>query len=195
MATINILERKTVPDTQYPLEQIKFQKPDLEGEMHDQTNEVYFRPDAVAVLLADTKAKTFLLTRQFRLPTFLNGRETGYLVETCAGLIDDGETPEQAALREVEEETGYAAGNLQKIGAVYTSAGGLTEYVHLFMATYDKDKQHSAGGGKKGEGEDIELIHITFDEAKEKTLAGAINDAKTMLLLQHFFLRHDKEGL
>jgi GDP-mannose pyrophosphatase NudK len=195
MATINILERKTVPDTRYPLEKIKFQKPDLEGKMHDQTNEVYFRPDAVAVLLVDSKAKTVLLTRQFRLPTFLNGNETGYLVETCAGLIDDGETPEQAAYREVEEETGYAANNLKKISAVYTSAGGITEYIHLFIANYDKDKPHGEGGGKEGEGEDIELMHMTFDGAKEKVLAGTINDAKTMLLLQHFFLHREKEKL
>ena len=77
MATINILERKTMPGTKYPLQQIKFQKPDLEDNMHNQTNEVYFRPDAVTVLLADSKTQTFLFTRQFRLPTFLNGNESG----------------------------------------------------------------------------------------------------------------------
>jgi hypothetical protein len=104
LATINIIQRKTIAGTQYPLQRITFQKPDLKGAMHEQVNEVYFRPDAVAVLLIDPAAKQFLLARQFRLPTFLNGSEKGYLVETCAGLIDEGETPEQAARREVEEE-------------------------------------------------------------------------------------------
>jgi GDP-mannose pyrophosphatase NudK len=188
MATINILERKTITGTEYPLQQIKFQKPDQKGDMHDQTNEVYFRPDAVTVLLADPKAQIFLLTRQFRLPTFLNGNEKGYLLETCAGLIDEGETPEQAATREVEEETGYSIDHLTKIGAVFTSAGGITEFVHLFFATYDKSGPHEKGGGKAGEGEDIELIHMTFTEAKDKVMSGALNDAKTLLLLQHYFL-------
>lgn len=195
MATINILERKTVVDTRYPLQQIKFQKPDRQGQMHDQTNEVYFRPDAVTVLLADQVAETFLFTHQFRLPTFLNGSETGYMLETCAGLIDEGETPEQAARREVEEETGYAISDLEKIGAVYTSAGGLTESVHLFAASYDKDASHGSGGGKAGEGEDIELLYLSFAEAKEKVMSGSINDAKTLLLLQHFFLHYEKEKL
>lgn len=195
MATINILERKTIAGAKYRLEQIKFQKPDREGQMHDQTNEVYFRPDAVTVLLADPKAQTFLLTRQFRLPAFLNGSEAGYLLETCAGLIDEGETPEQAARREVEEETGYELNHLEKIGAVYTSAGGLTEYVHLFTASYDKNGSHESGGGKAGEGEDIELIHLSFTEGKEKVMSAAINDAKTLLLLQHFFLHYEKEKL
>jgi GDP-mannose pyrophosphatase NudK len=127
MATINILKRETLGQTQYPLQKITFQKPGVQA----QTNEVYFRPDAVTVLLVDEPEKTFLLTRQFRLPTFLNGNEKGYLVETCAGLIDEGETPEQAARREVQEETGYTLTDLEKIGAVYTSAGGITEYIHL----------------------------------------------------------------
>lgn len=188
MASINILERNTVPGTKYPLQAIKFQKPDVRGEIHDQSNEVYFRPDAVAVLLADQQAQTFLLTRQFRLPAFLNGSEQGYLLETCAGLIDEGETPGQAAKREVEEETGYKAGELKKIAGVYTSAGGITEYLHLFTAAYDKNGPHAAGGGKEGEGEDIELVHLSFAEAKEKLQNGAINDAKTLLLLQYYFL-------
>jgi GDP-mannose pyrophosphatase NudK len=124
MATINIISRDTIPGTKYPLQNIAFQKPDLQGQLHEQKNEVYFRPDAVAVLLADPQARQFLLARQFRLPTFLNGSEKGYLIETCAGLIDEGETPEQAARREVSEETGYPISELEKIGGVYTSAGG-----------------------------------------------------------------------
>lgn len=189
MATINIIHRDTIPGTKYPLQTITFQKPHLDGVMYEQTNEVYFRPDAVAILLADPKAKTFLLARQFRLPTFLNGSEKGYLVETCAGLIDDGETPEQAAHREVEEETGYPVTDLEKIGGVYTSAGGITEFVHLFTAVYDRKGKHNNGGGKAGEGEDIELLEITFDEAREQLKSGAVRDAKTLLLLQHYLMR------
>ncbi|SDF29143.1 nudix-type nucleoside diphosphatase, YffH/AdpP family [Mucilaginibacter pineti] len=188
MATINIINRETVPGTKYPLQTITFQKPDLHGQMHDQKNEIYFRPDAVAVLLVDIKAEKFLLARQFRLPTFLNGSETGYLVETCAGLIDEGETPEQAVRREVQEEMGYTISNLEKVGGVYTSAGSITEFVHLFMAEYNSTGTHEKGGGKAGEGEDIELLELNFSEAREQVRMGSILDAKTMLLLQHYFM-------
>jgi GDP-mannose pyrophosphatase NudK len=188
MATINITGRETFPGTKYPLQKVTFQKPDLEGQMHDQVNEVYIRPDAVAVLLADEKAQCFLLARQFRLPTFLNGNEKGYLLETCAGLIDDGETPEQAARREVEEEMGYPITGLEKIGGVYTSAGGITEFVHLFIALYNSKGEHQKGGGKEGEGEDIELLEMSFSNAEEQVKQGTIKDAKTMLLIQYYLI-------
>jgi GDP-mannose pyrophosphatase NudK len=122
------------------------------------------------------------------LPTFLNGSESGYLVETCAGLIDKGETPEQAAHREVEEETGYPIIELNKIGGVYTSAGGITEFVHLFVADYDSSGSHAKGGGKKGEGEDIELLETPFEDARQQLVSGAVTDAKTFLLLQYYFM-------
>jgi GDP-mannose pyrophosphatase NudK len=188
MATINILKRETIPGTKYPLQNITFQKPDLQGEMHEQTNEVYFRPDAVAVLLVDQKAEKFLLTRQFRLPAFLNGSEKGYLTEVCAGLIDDGELPEATVRREVQEETGYQINNLKNLGAIYTSAGGITEYVHLFLALYDSKSDHEKGGGKAGEGEDIELLELSFSNAQEQLSNGSFRDAKTILLLQHYFM-------
>lgn len=120
------------------------------------------------------------------LPTFLNGSEKGYLLETCAGLIDEGETPEQAARREVEEDR-YPVTELTKIGGVYSSAGGITEFLHLFTAKYDHSAAHGTGGGKAGEGEDIALVLISFDEACEQLQQGMIRDAKTLILLQHYF--------
>jgi GDP-mannose pyrophosphatase NudK len=188
MASINITNRETIPGTQYPIQKITFQKPDLEGQLHGQVNEVYFRPDAVAVLLADPVNQTLLLVRQFRLPAFLNGSDKGYLVETCAGMIDEGETAEQAARREVLEETGYAVTELEKIGGVYTSAGGITEFVHLFTATYNRNGDHEQGGGKEDEGEDIELVEISFNDARDQLKQAEVRDAKTMLLLQHYLM-------
>jgi len=190
MATIQILNRETLSHKKYPLQNIRFEKPDATGKFHTLEKEVYFRPDAVAVLLVDDKYKKILLGRQFRLPAFLNGSDKGYLVETCAGIIDEGETEEQTAYREVEEETGYQITNLNKIGGVYTSVGGSTEFVHLFTANYDSNGQHGNGGGLAAEGEDIELIEMGLDEAKEKLKQGWFIEAKTILLLQHFFLNY-----
>jgi GDP-mannose pyrophosphatase NudK len=138
--------------------------------------------------LADPASQKFLLTRQFRLPTFLNSSEKGYLLETCAGLIDEGESPEHAARREVAEETGYPIKDLEKVGGIYTSAGGVTEFVHLFLAIYDSAGRHKKRGGKAGEGEDIELLETSFEEARKQVQSCALRDAKTMLLLQYYFM-------
>ncbi|WP_158826489.1 NUDIX domain-containing protein [Mucilaginibacter lacusdianchii] len=188
MADIQITNRETLSERKYPLKYFSYQKPNADGNMHNMEAEVYYRPDAVAVLLYDEAQKKFLLTRQFRMPTFLNGNDTGYLLEACAGLIDEGEEPEQSAIREVAEETGLKIQEVVKAGATYTSAGGITEYLHLFVAPYDSSKKHSKTGGLPEEGEDIELIELNFDEARQMLKNQQIKDAKTIMLLQHYFL-------
>jgi len=188
MATIQILNKETLSDKKYLLQSISFEKPDEDGVFSNMAREVYFRPDAVAVLLIDEKRKKILLTKQFRLPTFLNGNDSGYTVEACAGLIDDGETPEQTACREVKEETGYQINALTKIGDGYTSPNATTEYLYLFIAAYASESNHLKYGGLRDEGERIELVEISFDEAYEQLKQGAFRDMKTIALLQHFFL-------
>jgi nudix-type nucleoside diphosphatase (YffH/AdpP family) len=188
MSTIQILKKETLSDKKYPLKYISFEKPDADGEFHNLEKEVYFRPDAVAVLLVDDEQQKILLTKQFRLPTFLNGSDSGYLVEACAGLIDGDETPEQTVRREVEEETGYQITYLEKIAGAYTSPASATEFIHLFIARYSGDSNHRKTWGLKEEGESIELKELGFDEAKEQLNEGAFRDMKTILLLLHFFM-------
>ena len=190
VATIQILKKQTLSEKKYPLKYISFEKPDAEGEFHNLEKEVYFRPDAVAVLPVDIKHKRLLLTKQFRLPTFLNGNDNGYLVEACAGLVDGDETPEQTASREAEEETGYQISELVKVAGGYSSPAATTEFLHLFLAAYSSKKGHAKYGGLKNEGEDIELVEMSFDEARLQLNEGAFRDIKTILLLQHFFMMH-----
>jgi GDP-mannose pyrophosphatase NudK len=189
MTAIQILNKETIAHKKYPLKWITFQKNGPDGELEKQEKEVYFRPDAVGVLPVDKMHKKLLLTRQFRLPAFLNGSDSGYLVETCAGIIDENETPEQTAIREAMEETGFEINDLTKIAGVYSSAGGITEFVHLFIAAYNSKAKHEKGGGLKEEGEDIEVLEMDFDEAREKLNRGEFRDAKTMILLQYFFMK------
>lgn len=129
------------------------------------------------------------------MPVYLNSSDTGHLTEVCAGLIDENETPEQAAIREVEEELGYRVHDPVKVGQVYTSAGGITELLHLFVVPYTAKQKVSAGGGAEGEGEDITLLEITYADARRMLQQGELFDAKTVLLLQHYFLfvHHSKK--
>ncbi len=188
MATIQILDKEILSNKKYPLKYIRYEKPDNEGRFHKQEKEVYFRPDAVTVLLVNNKRKKILLTRQFRLPAFLNGSDSGYIIETCAGIIDENETPEQTVRREVQEEMGYEIHDLEKVAGAYTSSGSTTEFVHFFIAGYSEKDRIGNGGGLKDEGEDIEIVEMGFSEVREQLKQGAFRDAKTILLLQHFFL-------
>jgi nudix-type nucleoside diphosphatase (YffH/AdpP family) len=187
MSNIQILNKETLSERKYPLRYITFEKPDLKGKFRNVAKEVYFRPDVVAVLLVDDERKTILLVKQFRLPTFLNGNDSGYMLEACAGIIEVGETPDQTVYREAEEETGFRVHGLEKIGGAYSSPGATTEYIHLYIARYHKESKISAGGGLEAEGESIELKEFPFHEAKDQLKQGAFRDIKTILLLQHFF--------
>lgn len=191
MSDIKILKEETLSDKKYPLKYYTFQRTGSKGKLLEKKMEVYFRPDAVVVLLVDSANRKFLLTKQFRLPTYLNGNDTGYLVEACAGLIDEGESPEETAYREVDEEVGYPIRDLQKIASVYTSAGGMTEFQRLYIASYESQGSHGEGGGLEEEGEDIALVEMSFDEARDSLKNGEFADAKTILLLQHYFLNYD----
>jgi nudix-type nucleoside diphosphatase (YffH/AdpP family) len=190
--SVKIFSETILSDKKYPLKEISFEKPGHGGKLVKQLHEIYYRPDAVAVLLVDYQEQTLLLTEQFRVASYLNGNVSGNLIEACAGLIDEGESPEQAAMREAIEETGYAIHSLKKAGAVYPSAGGVTEFLHLFIAEYNSKGEHQVGGGLEAEGEYIELVELSFEEAKAKMFAGTFNDAKTLLLVQHFFLMHNR---
>ncbi len=192
MSEVTIFSQTTLSDKKYPLKEISFEKPGHGGRLVKHLHEIYYRPDAVAVLLVDYAQRSLLFTNQFRVASFINGNPSGNLIEACAGLIDEGESPEQAAIREAVEETGYRIQNLEKVGAVYPSAGGVTEFLHLFVAEYNSKGDHEAGGGLESEGEYIELVELSFEDAKAKMLAGAFNDAKTLLLVQHFFLNHSE---
>jgi nudix-type nucleoside diphosphatase (YffH/AdpP family) len=143
---------------------------------------VYDHGNAVAVLLYNKQKGTVLLTRQFRLPAYLNDGE-GMLLEACAGLVENGEEPEATMKREIKEEMGYEIEQLQKIFEVYSSPGSLKELLFLFVGEYDQQQKVADGGGLKDEGEDIEVVEMPLAEAIEKASSGQIRDAKTVILI------------
>ncbi|MCD9575596.1 NUDIX domain-containing protein [Flavobacterium soyae] len=181
---IEITETKLLSDNWYILNRVSFSYKKEKEEAQIHTREVYDRGNGAGILLYNSDKKTVILTRQFRLPTFLNGNKTGMMIEVCAGLLDQ-DNPEQAIIRETEEETGYRIKKVQKVVETYMSPGAVTEILYLFVGEYNESMKVSEGGGLDAEQENIEVLEYTFDEAYAMIESGEITDAKTILLLQH----------
>lgn len=180
---IKIISKEILSDNWYLLNKITFEYLKKDGTKEIQNREAYDRGNGATILLYNKANKTVILTRQFRLPTYINGNETGMLIETCAGLLDK-DNPETAIKRETEEETGYQIKDVKKVFEAYMSPGSVTEIVYFFVAEYSKDMKVSAGGGHHEEQENIEVLELSFDDALNRIATGEIKDGKTIMLLQ-----------
>jgi len=181
---IEITETKLLSDNWYVLNKVTFNYKKENQPVESHIREVYDRGNGAGILLYNSTKKTVVLTRQFRLPTFLNGNKTGMMIEVCAGLLDK-ENAEHAIIRETEEETGYRLSKVQKVIETYMSPGSVTEILYLFVGEYDESMKVSEGGGLDAEQENIEVLEFTFEDAYAMIEAGEITDAKTIMLLQH----------
>lgn len=167
----------------YVLRRITFDYRHADGSWSTQQREAYDRGNGATVLLYDTCRRTVLLTRQFRLPAYVNGHPDGMLLEAAAGLLDDQDA-ESAIRREAVEETGHTIGALEHVFDVYMSPGSVTERLHFYAAPYDPGSRTGDGGGVADEGEDIQVVEVDFTDALDMIGSGAIVDAKTIMLLQ-----------
>lgn len=149
-----------------------------------QKRESYDRGDGATALLYNKEKKTIILTKQFRISSFLNGNASGFVVETCAGMLD-ADQPKACILREIEEETGYRVHEVTPVFEAYSSPGALTEKLYYFIAEYTEAMKVSEGGGLDSEHEDIEVLELPFAEAIEMIKNGTIEDLKTIVLLQY----------
>nr|WP_154922899.1 NUDIX domain-containing protein [Microbacterium testaceum] len=154
-----------------------------DGEWVTQTRETYDRGNGATILLYDPARRTVLLTRQFRYPVYVNDHPDGMLIETAAGLLDDDD-PLTAIRREAEEETGVRVDEVQHVFDVYMSPGSVTERLHFYAAAYDGAAREGDRGGLIEEGEEIEILEHGIDTALSMIRSGAIQDAKTIMLLQ-----------
>lgn len=170
------------------LNEVEFELKSSEGEWLSLKRESYDTGDGAAVLLYNPESKKVILTKQFRLPTYLNGNRGGLLTEACAGLLDQ-DSPETCVIKEAEEETGYRIKDPVKIAETYMSPGSLTEIMHLFIAEYNENMKVNEGGGLDEEQEDIRVITLDFKDAWRMLQDGEIKDAKTIILLQHLKLQ------
>ncbi|WP_339785794.1 GDP-mannose pyrophosphatase NudK [uncultured Imperialibacter sp.] len=183
---IKIEKKELLSGNWYKLYKVDFKIKGKEGEWLSQSRECYDRGNGATILLYNTEQKTVILTRQFRMPTYVNGNETGMLIEACAGLLD-ADSPEECIRRETEEETGYKISKPEKVFELYMSPGSVTEILYFFIAAYTKEQKVSDGGGVD-EHEDIDVLEVPFTNALEMIKTGEIKDAKTVILLQHLQL-------
>lgn len=181
---IRFVGDEVLSDDWYLLRKVTFDYLRRNGSWQRQSREVYDRGNGAVILLYNMERRVVLLTRQFRMPAYLNGCSDGLLIEACAGLLD-GDDPAACIRKEAEEETGFRVRAPRQVFAAYMSPGSVTERLHFFVAQYDDRDRVSMGGGDINEGEEIESIELALDEAMRMIDSGAIQDGKTIMLLQY----------
>lgn len=179
---VRIIDTTVLSNDWYVLKKTTFDFLRRDGVWQRQSRETYDRGNGATILLFNRDRRTVVLTRQFRLPAFVNGHD-GMMIEAAAGLLDNA-TPEERIRAEAEEETGYRVDNVRKVFEAYMSPGSVTEKLHFFITEYDASTRVGHGGGVEAEGEDLEVIELTLDDALNAVRRGEIVDAKTIMLLQ-----------
>ncbi len=171
----------------------------LDGRMSAPLTRINFeRGNSVGVLLYDSKNEAVILVRQFRYPVYAGlpphqqegeGVRHAWILETVAGISEEGETAQDVAIRELLEEAGYRVKSMQPITTMYPSPGGSSERVTLFLGEVDHTQRPGKGGGLQAEGEDIEVVVIPFTKAMSMIKSGEISDAKAIIALQYLALQ------
>jgi nudix-type nucleoside diphosphatase (YffH/AdpP family) len=179
---VRLRDEQVLSDNWYVLKKYTFDFQRKNGTWETHSREAYDRGNGAVILLYNPEKRTVILTRQFRLPTYVNGNADGMLTEACAGLLDRDD-PETAIRRETEEETGYRPDRVEKVLEAYMSPGSVTEKLYFFLGEYSEKTAKTEGGGV--EEEDIEVLELPFAEALAAVERGEIQDAKTILLLWH----------
>jgi nudix-type nucleoside diphosphatase (YffH/AdpP family) len=180
---IRVKAVRVLSDDHYVLKKTTFDWRRGDGTWQTQNRETYDRGNGVTLLAYNRARRTVILTRQFRYPAYVNGYD-GLMIEAAAGLLDEA-APEARIRAEVEEETGYRLGAIEKIFECFMSPGSVTEKLYFFVAEYEPDMKVGDGGGVHDEGEDIGVMELGFDEALAMIADGRIRDAKTIMLLQY----------
>jgi GDP-mannose pyrophosphatase NudK len=181
--TVHIHDVETIAQDKGKLISVTYEQRRRDGERQRRKREIYDNGNSAVILPYDPDRKTVLLTRQMRLPMFLqDGIER--TVEACAGKLD-GETPERRIMKEMQEELGYKVSTVQQLFELYVSPAAIMEKIAFFTCAYSPANKVSDGGGLKEEGEDIDVVETTLDEAAAMIATGEIVDAKTVVLVQY----------
>jgi nudix-type nucleoside diphosphatase (YffH/AdpP family) len=179
---VNIIEKRRLLDDFFKVDEVRLTHERFDGSMSEEQRRLVFeRGDAAAGLLVDPDRRKVILINQFRLPTRDKIAGGGWILETAAGMIRDGETPEACLIREVYEETGYQLTNADPVATFYASPGGSTERIFLYCADIRRTDKTGAGGGTPRDGEDIELVEIDLEDFFARLAAREFADAKIII--------------
>ena len=181
--TVHIHDVETIAQNKGRLISVTFEQCRRDGERQRRKREIYDHGNSAVILPCDPDRNTVLLTRQLRLPIFLqDGIER--TVEACAGKLDSEEA-EQRIVKEMQEELGYRITKVQRLFELYVSPAAVMEKIVFFTCAYSPADKVSEGGGLKEEGEDIDVVETTLEEAAAMIVTGEIVDAKTVVLVQY----------
>jgi GDP-mannose pyrophosphatase NudK len=183
------LKKEVLSDNWYTLYKLSYDYLAKSGKWESQQREAYDRGNGATILLYNKEQKSVILTRQFRAPTYINGNDTGMLIETCAGLLDK-DNPEDCIKKETQEETGYKIDKVTKLFEAYMSPGSVTEIIYFFIAEYAENMKTTSGGGLEHEQEEIQVLELPIDTALQMIKSGEIKDGKTIMLLQYLRLEN-----
>lgn len=199
--TLNILSTEQGYSGFFRIDILRYQHSLYVGGMSAEIDrELFGRGEAAVLLLYDLQAQTLVLIEQCRAGALVhaqkaNSPDKAWLIEPIAGMIDCGETAEQAAVREAKEEAGIDIPAAEYICQFYPSPGGSDEVLHLFAAEIDIDAVADFAGLEE-DVEDIKVLKVPFNEAKQNLLNGHYNVASTIIALQWlFFQRQDNADL
>lgn len=186
---VKILQQQIVYQGHFQLEEWKVQFRLFNGGWSEpQRREVFERGEAVGVLLFDTTSDQLVLIEQFRVG-IVNKAKSPWLIEIVAGVINKGESAEQVARRETQEETGLEIRSLFPICQYWVSPGGSSERMHLFCGEVDANLAQGIHGVVE-EGEDIRLYVLSVKAAYNLLNQGKINNGSTIIALQ--WLQHNE---
>jgi nudix-type nucleoside diphosphatase (YffH/AdpP family) len=180
---IRVKDVRVLSDAYGTLKNTTFEWRRADGEWQTQHRESYDRGGAATVLPYNLVRRTVVLVRQLRYAAYAAGYDD-LMIEAAAGLLDDA-APEERIRLEAEEEIGYRLHEVRKIFEAFMTPGAVTEKMHFFIAAYEPEMRVSDGGGLAHEGEDIEVLELSIDEALSMIKDGRIVDAKTIMLLQY----------
>lgn len=184
------VERQRTHDGFYKLDTMHLRHPKFDGSTSELLRrEVFISADATIVLPYDPVRDEVLLVEQFRMGPTGRGDPYPWCLEPVAGYVDPGETPEQTAFRETEEEAGLTLRSLETVSFGYASPGASSEYFYLYVGICDLADTRRETNGLDSEGEDIRSHIISFNDAMDLIDSGEINVLPTILCL-NWLARH-----
>ena len=183
-------EKKLVYDGHFKMYQYFCEHRLYQGDWSERvTREVFERGDAVVVLPYDPVRDRVVLIEQFRAPLIYKD-EQPWLIELVAGMIEEGESPMEVAHRELEEETGLTSQDITPIHSYFSSPGGSTEKVYLYLAKVDSSQAKGVHGLVE-EHEDIQVFTASMDEVQALMTQGKMKNAMSLVGLQWLMLNRE----